>query len=274
MSSITLGFGNRQRPDSTDFVALYRDTNASGVYDTGDTLYGTAGAFSGDNGTRTFSASVAIAGAATETFFVVVTMNGSTPASSGQTFKTRVSAFSSSVASDSLGVPTAIMEGVTAVNLTFTMTDNSPASAANVTAGSTNNVIQNFTATLSGSASVDLLTLTVRHAGTGDPIAGYAQVRLWLDDGDGNFSSSTDTVVNTGTPAFSGSPASCTFTLTAGAAAFAAAQTKRFFVVVDFNASPTFGQTFKSFVSAGTTNPSGVPFNTLPLPSASGTAGL
>ncbi len=62
------------------------------------------------------------------------------------------------------------------------MTDNSPASAANVTAGSTNNVIQNFTATLSGSASVDLLTLTVRHAGTGDPIAGYAQVRLWLDD--------------------------------------------------------------------------------------------
>ncbi len=58
LSSITLtasGTGNDLTALTS--VALYRDTNASGVYDTGDTLYGTAGAFSGDNGTRTFSAS-------------------------------------------------------------------------------------------------------------------------------------------------------------------------------------------------------------------------
>ncbi|MBX3475613.1 MAG: hypothetical protein KF754_14650 [Planctomycetes bacterium] len=114
LNSITLqasGTGN----DLTGYslLALYRDTNSSGVYDTGDTLYGASSAgFASDNGTRVFTQTLAIAGNAIETFFVVAALNGTTTPTAGQTFKTRVSAITSSVASDSLGLASAIMEGI------------------------------------------------------------------------------------------------------------------------------------------------------------------
>lgn len=277
LNSITLtatGTGNDLTAYST--LRLYRDTNSNGFWDGADTQFGaTLTAFSANDGTATFTqgGGVAIAGSTTQTFFVVGAMNGGTPPTAGQTFRFFVSSFSSTVASDSLGVPSHIMEGITVVSAAFTFTDASGASATDALPSSTNNVLQNFTVTLSSSGNVDLQTVTVTHAGTGNPTTAYTQVRLFLDNGDGVFTGA-DTQANTNSASFSGSPATASFTLSAGAATFTPSQTKRFFVVVDFNASPSVGQTFKCYVSAATASGGGTALAGIPTPSTSGNSGL
>lgn len=277
LNSITLtatGTGNDLTAYST--LRLYRDTNSNGFWDGADTQFGaTLTAFSANDGTATFTqgGGVAIAGSTTQTFFVVGAMNGSTPPTAGQTFRFFVSSFSSSVASDSLGLPSHIMQGITVVSSAFTFADASGATATDVFVSSTDNVLQNFTVTLSSSGNVDLQNLTVTHAGTGNPTTAYTQVRLFLDNGDGVFTGA-DTQANTNSASFSGSPATASFTLSAGAATFTPSQNKRFFVVVDFNASPSVGETFKCYVSAATASGGGTALAGIPTPSTSGNSGL
>lgn len=260
LTSITLtasGTGNDSNAYSQ--VALYRDTNANGFWDGGDALFGaTATAFAGDNGTRTFTSSpaLAIAGGSSATFFVVTRMNGATPATSGQTFNTQVTAIVSSVASDGLGLPSAIMQGVEIIDTTLVVSATTGTAAgvyANDTGTGGNGIEAGvFTITASGSGTPDLLTISLAASGTGDDSSAYTEVAIYEDSASGavgSYDNANDTLVDTATT-FPADDGTLVFNVPSGLQPFSVAQAKTYFVVVKLNGSAIPAETFQYTVSA------------------------
>ncbi|MCC6463798.1 MAG: hypothetical protein IT463_00505, partial [Planctomycetes bacterium] len=252
LNSVTLtasGTGNDSNAYSQ--VALYRDTNGSGGYNAGDTIFGTAAtAFSADNGTRTFTpvSGLSIAGGVTETFFVVVTMNGTTQASPGQTFKTRVSSISSSVASDALGLPSSIMEGITIINtaLNVAVTTGTTQVVANNATGAGGNGIQaaTFTITNTNTGGTSLLdAIQLGSSGTGNDSTAYTSVEVWQESNATAGFQTGDTQVGSSAAGFSGDNGTATFTY-ATQQSFAASEARTYYVVVKLNGTATANQTF------------------------------
>ncbi|MBP9892602.1 MAG: DUF4082 domain-containing protein, partial [Planctomycetes bacterium] len=126
LASITLkasGGGD----DSTAFseVGLFEDTNANSTYDPGtDTRYGTAStAYPANEGSITFTAAKAIAVSTSVRYFVIVKLNGSTPASPGHTFDSQVTGITTSGGASTAGTPSTVMNGLSILAPVFTFTD-------------------------------------------------------------------------------------------------------------------------------------------------------
>ncbi|MCC7508136.1 MAG: hypothetical protein IT464_02025 [Planctomycetes bacterium] len=259
LTSITLsasGTGNDSNAYSQ--VALYRDTNANGFWDGGDALFGAAAtAFAGDNGTRAFTSSaLAIAGGSSATFFVVTRMNGATLASAGHTFHTQVTAIVSNVASDGLGLPSAIMQGVQIIDTTLVVSATTGTAAgvyANETGTGGNGFEAGvFTITASGSGTPDLLTITLAASGTGDDSTAYTEVAIYEDSASGavgSYDNANDTLVDTAA-AFPADDGSLVFNVPSGLQPFSVSQAKTYFVVVKLNGSAIPAETFEYTVSA------------------------
>ncbi|MBK8207767.1 MAG: IPT/TIG domain-containing protein [Planctomycetes bacterium] len=259
LNSITLqasGTGNDSNAYSQ--VALYTDTNSNGSWDGGDTLFGSAAtAFASNNGTRVFTpgTALAIAGGATETFFVVTRMNGATPPSTGETFDTRVSAISSSVTNDGVGVPSAIMTGIEIIDTALVVSATTGTAAgvyANDTGTGGNGIEAGvFTITASGAGTADLLTITLAASGTGDDSTAYTEVAIYEDSATGavgSYDNANDTLVDTAAT-FPADDGSLVFNVPSGLQPFSVSQAKTYFVVVKLNGTAIPAETFQYTVS-------------------------
>ena len=145
------GTGN----DSNAFsqVALYNDTNSNGTFDAGgtDLIYGTAStAYPADNGAITFSSAQAFAASQSRRYFVVVKLNGSTPASNGQTFNSQVTGMNVT-SGGTAGLPSTTMNGIVIV---------APQLTVAATAGTAQNVYANDTGAGGNGISMGTFTIT------------------------------------------------------------------------------------------------------------------
>ncbi|MCG3185053.1 MAG: hypothetical protein ICCCNLDF_03235 [Planctomycetes bacterium] len=261
LNSITLtasGTGFDQNGYSQ--VALYRDSNTNGTWDAGDSLAATAvTAFASDNGSQVFTLStpLGIAGAASERFFVVVIMNGATTPQPGHTFKTRVTAISSTASNDGSGLASAIMEGIEILGNRLTVTA-TPGTAQQVVAsaqGPGGNGLEAglFTVANTGLGSADLLTITLRAAGTGDDSAAYSQVAIYRDAASGSvgsFDFANDILIDTAASGFSTDNGTLVFNVQAAEQTIAVSTSRTYFVVVKLNGSATANQTFQYQIDA------------------------
>jgi hypothetical protein len=114
LSSITIAAGGTG-DDSAAFseIGLFHDTNANGAFDPGvDQRFGQAySGYPSDDGTLTFTDSLAFQDAHTDTFLIVAKLNGSVLATPGQTFNTTVVSINASGGPHS-GLPTASIPGI------------------------------------------------------------------------------------------------------------------------------------------------------------------
>ncbi len=260
--------------DSTAFseVAVYEDTDTSTTYTPGtDALYGAAStAFPSDNGVITFTAAQAFSPSTSRRYFVVVKLNGSTLATSSQTFNFQVSAIGVTGTTGSAGTPSAVMTGVTIQAPSFTFADASAATAGTAYPSSGDFVMQKFTAAYPAGPNNTLTGVTLTAGGSGNDATGYASVRLVRDsNANGTYEPASDTQVAT-MAAFAADNGTVTFTLSD---AFTAGLTNTYFVVSAYNASVTAGNTFQCRVSGAAYGYSGTTATGIPAP-ASLTAGL
>jgi hypothetical protein len=276
LTSITIvasGSGN----DSNAFtqVALYEDTNTSSAYDAGDTLYGTAAtAYAADNGTLTFTAAATIAASGVKRFFVVVKLNGATPASPGHTFNTAVNSIGTGSGTGSAGTPSTVMNGLTILAPAFTIADNSSATQGSAYLGGSNFVIQQFTVSYPNGPANTLTSITVQASGNGNDQADYSSVALYRDaNANATYDAGTDVQVNS-FAAFPANDGSQSFTLSGAEAQFTAGQTKQFFIVVAFNMNGTNNTTFATQLQGASGGATGTTYSGLPAPTSGATAGL
>ncbi|MCW8136797.1 MAG: hypothetical protein KIT75_14175, partial [Planctomycetota bacterium] len=138
--------------DSTAYteVAIYRDDNSNNTFDFGtDVLIASHTAFPANNGTRDFAVTGSestFTASQTKTYFLVVKLNGSPPASPGHTFNYVVSDITvSGTNAQKAGVPSGTINGLNILTPSFNFADVSPATATTVFLGSSNNVCQAFT---------------------------------------------------------------------------------------------------------------------------------
>jgi hypothetical protein len=241
-------------------VALYHDTNTNGSWDAGDALAATAvTAFPSDNGARTFTLSspLAIAGAASARFFVVVTMNGATTPQPGHTFKTRVTAIASTATNDGSGLPSGIMEGIEILGnrLTVSATAGTAQQVVATAQGPGGDGVEagKFSVANTGLGSADLLTITLRASGTGDDSAAYSQVAIYRDGASGSvgsFDFANDTLIDSAASGFNADNGTLTFTVPASEQTIAVSTSRDYFVVVKLNGAASANQTFQYQIEA------------------------
>jgi len=277
LNSITLtaaGSGN----DLTAYtqVALYDDSNLNSTFEFGtDPLYGTAStAFPSDNGAIVFTLTQAFAVSQMRRYFVVVKLNGSTLPNSGSTFNFQVSDIAVAATGYKAGVPSTTMNGLTIQSPSFTFTDNTSATQLTGYASSGNYVMQDFTVAYPAGPANSLASITLTAQGSGNDATGYASVSLYFDtDSSGAYTIGTDTQVATAS-AFAADNGTVTLTLSGSNTFTAAGPSRRFFVVVAFNATPTSTQVFQTRITAiagGYTTTTGT---NIPSPTAGFAAGV
>lgn len=253
-------------------VALYEDTNISGSFDFGvDTLYGTsATAFPSDNGTLTFTQTQNFTASQSRRYFIVVKLNGSPLATSGQTFNFQVSDIAVQSPGSKGGVPSAVINGLTMQAPAFSFADNAltQSTAFPSTGGF---VLQDFTASYPAGPANTLASVSLQATGSGDDATGYTQVAIYFDtDSSGTFTAGdalAGSMSNFGTD-----EGTASVSLTSNNT-FTAGNSRRYFVVVAFSASPTGGQTFQSRIAGCAGGYSGTTASGVPVPTGY-TAGL
>ncbi len=267
LNSITMiasGTGNDSNAYSQ--VSLYEDTNSSTVFDSGDTLYGTAvTAYPADNGQLTFTASQSFAASQTRRYFVVVRMGGTTLATLGQTFNHAVQAISVT-SGTSGGTPSTAMNGVVIVTPTLTVSATAGTAQtvyADATGTGGNGIsIGVFTITNGALGAADLSSITLIASGSGNDSNAFSEVGIFEDTNSSTAYDAGDTRYGTAATAYGADNGTLTFTQ---AQSFAVSQVRRYFVVVKLNgttlASP--GQTFNTAVNSiavpSTTSSAGTP---------------
>lgn len=256
-------------------VRLYYDTGGTtGSYDAGvDTAYGAlAVAFPSDNGSLTFSATLAFTAAQARTFFVVVKLNGATLALPGHQFFYQVSSITVQTGLTA-GTPSTVMAGVTIQTPSFAFADQG-GTAATAYPSSGGHVLQEFTVGYAAGPANSLSSLTLGSDGTGDDSTDYDTVAIYHDSNtNGSFDAGTDTLVGSQT-AFATDNGTATITLSGSAVNFSAGQTKTFFVVCTFNSNPAQGETFATAVTAAAYGYTGTTSSTLPAPAAGYSPGV
>ncbi|CAG0998446.1 hypothetical protein PLCT2_02911 [Planctomycetaceae bacterium] len=275
--SITLaasGTGN----DSAAFseVRIYEDTNASASYTPGtDQPYGTAAtAYPSDNGNLTFTQGLNFTVSQSRTFFVVVKLNGATPAAPGHTFNVQVSTIAVSATSGSAGTPSAVMNGFVILAPSFTFADSSAATQASAYLGGTDFVIQTFTIAYPNGPLDTITSITVQSSGTGNDQNDYSNVVLFRDANANNaYDVGVDTQVN-GFSAFPSDNGSQSFTLSGAESQFTAGTTRMYFIVVSFNMNGANNTTFATQLQAASGASTGTTITGLPAPTGGPTAGL
>ncbi|MBX3460152.1 MAG: hypothetical protein KF696_09375, partial [Planctomycetes bacterium] len=265
--------------DSTAYteVAIYRDDNSNNTFDFGtDVLIASHTAFPANNGTRDFAVTGSestFTASQTKTYFLVVKLNGSPPASPGHTFNYVVSDITvSGTNAQKAGVPSGTINGLNILTPSFNFADVSPATATTVFLGSSNNVCQAFTIAYPNGPADKPASVTVTGLGSAHEVDDLTAVQLWYDsNANGTFEPGTDTQVASGT--FSADNGTVQFSM-ASHANFTAGDTRRFFVIYNLNANASDNETFQCYVSsAGNGTHGGTPSG-LPVPAVTGTPGL
>lgn len=264
--------------DSAAFseVRIYEDTNSSASYTPGtDQPYGAAAtAYPADNGTLTFTQGQTFAVSQTRTYFVVVKLNGATPASPGHTFNVQVSAIAVSATSASAGTPSTVMNGLVILAPSFTFADTSAATQGSAYLGGTDFVIQTFTISYPNGPLNTITSITVQSSGSGNDQNDYSNVVLFRDANANNtYDVGVDTQVN-GFSAFPSDNGAQNFTLAGAESQFTAGTTRMYFIVVSFNMNGTNNTTFATQLQAASGASTGTTISGLPAPTGGPTAGL
>jgi len=221
-----------------------------------------------------FTQAKAFAASATARFFVVVKLNGATPASPGHTFNVAVSAISVAAGASATGTPSTTMNGLVILAPSFTIADNSSATQGNAYLGGSNFVIQQFTVSYPNGPANTITGILVQSSGTGNDQNDYASVALYRDaNANATYDVGTDVQVNSFT-AFPANDGSQSFTLSGAESQFTAGQTKQYFIVVAFNMNGTNNTTFATQVQSASGASTGTTITGTPAPSAGPTAGL
>ena len=254
-------------------VALYEDTNNSSAFEyANDTLYGTAStAFPADNGSIVFSQSQTFSVSQMRRYFVVVKLNGTPLPNSGLTFMYQVNDISVGTGNYKAGVPSTTMAGLTISPATLTFTDNTSATAVTAYPTTGGYLLQDFTVSYTAGPDTTLATVTLTAQGSGNDSTAYASIDLYFDtDSSGSYTGG-DTQVATAA-SFSADNGTAALTLSGSNTFTAGGASRRYFVVVAFNATPTANQTFQTRITAVTGNYTSTTGN-LPHPTAGFTAG-
>ncbi len=256
-------------------VRLYEDTGGTaGVYDPGvDTPYGAAATvFPADNGTLTFTQSQNFSASQTRRYFIVVKLNGSTLATSGQTFNFQVGDISVAAPASKSGVPSGTMNGLTILSPAFTFTDNTSATQGTAYPSSGGYVMQDFTVAYPAGPDNALASITLTAQGSGNDSTAYASVALYFDtDSSGSYTGGDAQVATTA--AFSADNGTATLTLTGSNSFTAGGPSRRYFVVVAFNTTPTATQTFQTRITAVSGSYTTTTGTNVPSPTGGFTAG-
>ncbi|CAG0971361.1 hypothetical protein PLCT2_01372 [Planctomycetaceae bacterium] len=273
LNSITIkatGTGNDSNAYSS--VALFEDSNTNGSYDFGtDAAYGTGTtAFPSDDGTLTFTQTQNFSASQTRTYFVVVKLNGSTLATTGQTFNFLVNDVSVAAGAGKSGVPSTTMIGLVIQAPAFAISDNTLTQSTGFPS-SGGYVLQDFTVSYAAGPANTLATVSLQASGSGNDSTGYASVAIHFDtDSSGTFTAGD---AQAGTMANFGSDnGTAAVTLTSNNS-FSAGNSRRYFVVVAFSASAAGGETFQSRVTTVSGGYAGTTATGVPAP-AGYTAGL
>jgi hypothetical protein len=233
-------------------VAIYHDANRNGTWDLSDPLFGTAAtAFPSDNGALTFTVAqaLAVAGGSTESFFVVVRMDGTTPATVSETFTTRVEALTTSYFNDGLGLPSSTMGGVEIVDIALSV-DITVGTAQRVWTDETGpsgngQQLATFEIAAAPAGSSELESITIAAFGSSGGISTTAFDEVMLYQGVGaDFDFSTDTLVDGVTGGF-GNRGELTFTLDPITRQFSASESRRYFLVGKLGGSAIPNATFQ-----------------------------
>ncbi len=248
-------------------VAVYEDSNSSSSFEFGtDTLYGTAATtFPSDNGSLTFTQTQSFNASQSRRYFVVVKLNGTPLATSGQTFDFQVSDITVQTPGTKGGVPSAVINGLVMQAPSFAITDNAlTQSTAYPSAGGF--VLQDFSVNYPAGPANTLATVSLQATGSGDDAADYASVAVYFDtDSSGNYTAG-DAQAGTMTN-FGSDNGTAAVTLTSNNT-FTAGNSRRYFVVVAFSASATGGETFQGRVWGCTGGYAGTTATGVPAPAA------
>ena len=237
-------------------VAVYRDANSNNTYDSGtDVLVGSASAFPSDNGALTLSVAAGeqnFAANETRTYLIVVSLaNTAVTADTLEYQVTSLTVGSGQYFGTSQLMPGLVIEG--------------PSASPAITAGFPEGVLNNETGGGNGFeaatfdlvadsfGAVDVLSLTIEGAGSGDHTSAYSEFAIYRDETASGTVGSYDTgdaPIGTGT--FTGSPATTTITFPTSEQSFAASETKTYFIVIKFNGTAPAAATFDYVISAGT----------------------
>lgn len=273
LASITItasGTGN----DSTAYseVAVYRDgtSGSVGSFDfANDVLIGSAAAaFPANDGSLVFTvqgAEQSFAGNESRTYFVVVKLNAS--AATAETFEFTVTALSPAAS----GLPSSTMAGLVILAPDFSIADTSPATQGTGYAGTSGNVVQQFTIDYPNGQNNTLTSITF----TGTTVGGnlqndVTQVDLFRDDNsNGTYDAGVDVLVNS-QAAFGGTN-QVTFTLSGTESQFAAGDSRQYFVVLSFSLNTPHQSQFATQLTAASGAQTGTTVSGVPAP-ASGTA--
>jgi hypothetical protein len=252
VTSITFtasGTGNDVSALSNNTTMLYRDANNDGLLDAGDVQLGTAGNYSADDGTRTFSPGATITAGAYQNWLLVYNFSGS--ASNGQTFRAGIyntsqitsTGVSSGSSITETGLP--IVGNYKTIGTVGSMSvligDYNPGTAE-IDAIDDYEMLQ-FKLTASSIENVEVNSFTVTHQGTGDAVNDIANngVHLVRDvNNNGIYDSGTDNIL--ASTNYSGSTA--TFTL--APVTITANTTENWLVMYDFTLNIFGGETFQA----------------------------
>lgn len=248
-------------------VALYEDTNSSSAFEFGtDTLYSTAATtFPADNGTLTFTQTQSFAVSQSRRYFVVVKMNGTPLATSGQTFNFQVSDISVQTPGSKGGVPSAVINGLTMQAPAFAFTDNTLTQSTAFPATG-NFVLQDFSVNYPAGPANTLATVSLQATGSGNDASGYTSVAVYFDTDSSGTYTGADAQAGSMTN-FGADEGTAAVTLTSNNT-FTAGNSRRYFVVVAFSASVAGGNTFQSRVSGCTGGYAGTTATGVPAPAA------
>ena len=246
------GTGN----DTGIAVRLYRDQNADGVLDAGDTFLGTQ-TFAGDPGVAayTISPSLDVVPAGSVSLLAVYDLPGTAP--DATTFRLRFAGTADITAVGATSGATATFIGgpfplagplLTARRSTLTLSAPTQVAAGQIVRNAPAQPMVRVRASASGVEDVKLTSLTVRPdpAATGN--ATQAQVRLFQDLNNNGTLEVSDVQLGV---TQAGSATSVSFVNATGLLSVPAGSSQDLLVVWDYNGAPTPGQTFTARVNSG-----------------------
>ncbi|MBE7490863.1 MAG: hypothetical protein HS108_03725 [Planctomycetes bacterium] len=252
LSSLTLAaLGTGDDSAAYSDIRLYVDANGNGAFDPGvDTPFGASfTAFGADDGSLTFNDTLNLAINETKRLLVVCKLNGSTPASYGQTFAARITAISGTGQNHS-GLPTAAVAGIRihapAIGVTSTGMKLS-AFANGVGPGGLGLSVADFVLANNAVGAAALGSITVAAAGSLFDQSAFSFVALYEDSNANGTFDAADTLYGTAAAAFPGDDGSLAFS---GVMNFAPGQSRRLFLVVKLNGGAAVGDDFWARVTA------------------------
>ncbi|MDH5641947.1 MAG: LamG domain-containing protein, partial [Nitrospira sp.] len=275
LNSITIegtGFGGDHTTAYTSFE-IWRDDNATGIYENASDVLVGSGTFSGSPATTTINVTGTeqnFTASQTKQYFIVIKLN-TTPAPNN-TFDYIITDIGVGTLDGKTGLPSATMPGVAILPATFQYADNSLATPQSAFLSTSGNVVQQFTISYPGGPANQQTGLTIAAVGTGDDLNDVTAVELWLDDGDSVYNAAVDTLVDTKT--FSADNGTCDFVLGAPASSFVATDSKDFFITLTLGSTAANGATFKTYIQGSSGHNANTNVLGLPTPSGAGTAGL